>query len=162
MDVGCTSDNFQRLLEVGRAIDAQDKLFGFRYYHDPGYEEPAFSFYLRSDPNVLCDICEYRQEGGRLVCAAESWHYPSHAVDDVMPLRRVTLLGQSAFVPARAAAMPFSPDWHVTVIAISHSLRKALTSIFAMSSDMLPGEKPMTSSMARGGGVFTARRSLPA
>ncbi|MEY2881014.1 MAG: hypothetical protein RLZZ15_3394 [Verrucomicrobiota bacterium] len=105
MDIGCTPENFQKLLEVGRAIEAEDATFGFRYYKDPAYEEPAYSFYLRANPDVLCDICEYRREGDRLVCTAASWHYPSHAVDDVLPVRRVDLLGQSAFVPARAEAM---------------------------------------------------------
>jgi ATP-binding cassette subfamily B protein len=27
---------------------------------------------------VLCDICEYRQEGNKLVCAVEAWKYPSY------------------------------------------------------------------------------------
>lgn len=105
MDIGCTSENFQKLLEVGRKIDAEDKVFGFRYYKDPAYEEPAYSFYLRANPDILCDICEYRLDAERLVCTAKSWHYPDHAVADVLPVRRINLLGQSALVPARSEAI---------------------------------------------------------
>src|ERR1019366_8151792 len=73
----------------------------FRYYLDPDYSAAGYSFYLKGNPEVLCDICEYRHEGDKLVCAVDSWHYPSHLAEDVLPVRRVTILGQSALIPAR-------------------------------------------------------------
>ena len=101
MDVGCTPDNFCKILAVGERIERDDPRFGFRYYDHPDYKVPGYTFYLKSDPDVLCDICEYRQEGDKLVCGVEAWHYPSHLVEDVLPVRRVTMLGQSALIPAR-------------------------------------------------------------
>lgn len=101
MDVGCTSPNFQKLIEAGTRIERDDPRFGFRYYLDPDYSAAGYSFYLKGNPEVLCDICEYRHEGDKLVCAVDSWHYPSHLAEDVLPVRRVTILGQSALIPAR-------------------------------------------------------------
>lgn len=101
MDVGCTQDNFRKILEVGEKIERDDPRFGFRYYDHPACEVPGYTFYLKSDPEVLCDIVEYRQQEDQLVCAVDAWHYPSQLAEDVLPVRRVTLLGQSALVPAR-------------------------------------------------------------
>ena len=105
MDVGCTPANFQKFLEVGQRIESEDPLFGFRYYHDPEYGAPGYSFYLKANPSILCDVCEYREEGDRLVCAVSSWNYPSHATADVLPVQRVNLLGQSVLVPAHPERM---------------------------------------------------------
>ena len=101
MDVGCTSAHFRTLLDAGTAIERDHPLFGFRHYQHPEYGDAGYSFYLKSNPDILCDIAEYRQEGDKLVCTAASWNYPSHRVEDILPVRRVTMLGESALIPAR-------------------------------------------------------------
>lgn len=104
MDVGVLPEDFQKLQRVAEEVNASDPEYCFGYYKDPDYECAAFSFYLRSDPEVLCDICEYRREGDLLVCAVEEWHYPPHAVEKILPPRAVTMLGQKALVPAQSAS----------------------------------------------------------
>ena len=101
MDIGCTSENFQKVLEVGELIERDDPHFGFRFYHDPDYGAPGYSFYFKARPHVLCDICEYLEQDGKLVWAVDSWHYPSQDVSDVLPIRRVIMLGQWAMNSAR-------------------------------------------------------------
>lgn len=101
MDIGCTPKNFARLLEIGAQIEATDPKYGFKYYRDPDYETPAFCFYVKGHEDCLCDIAEYLEEGDKLVCAVESWHYPAHDRADILPPKRVALLGQMALLPAR-------------------------------------------------------------
>ena len=95
MDVGCTSAHFRTLLDAGTTMKRDHPLIGFRHYQHPEYGDAGYSFYLKSDPDILCDIAEYRQEGDKLVCTAASWNYPSHRVEDILPVRRVTMLGES-------------------------------------------------------------------
>jgi hypothetical protein len=104
MDIGCTPENFQKLKEIGAEIDKTDPNFGFRYYRDPDYESSAFSFYSKKNENCLCDIAEYKIEGDKLVCAVEDWHYPPHKLSKILPVKKVTMLGQIALLPADSHA----------------------------------------------------------
>ena len=67
MEVGCTSTHFRTLLNVGTAIERDHPLFGFHHYQHPEYGDAGYNFYLKSNPDILCDIAEYRQEGDKLV-----------------------------------------------------------------------------------------------
>jgi hypothetical protein len=102
MDIGITSDNFAKLQNIADEVNEKDKVFMFRYYTDPDYEQAAYSFLMRDDEEVLCDICEYVEEGDRLVCAVKEWHYPDWNRDDVLPPRRVMMLGESALIMNKA------------------------------------------------------------
>jgi len=103
MDIGITSVYFEKLKQIAKEVNESDKVFLFRYYTDPDYEQPAYSFLMRDDEEVLCDICEYmEEEGDRLVCAVKEWHYPDWNRQDVLPPRRVMMLGESALIMNKA------------------------------------------------------------
>jgi hypothetical protein len=102
MDIGITSHYFDKLKNIAEKVNEEDKVFMFRYYTDPDYEQPAYSFLMRDDEEVLCDICEYVEEGDKLVCAVKEWHYPDWNRDDVLPPRRVMMLGESALIMNKA------------------------------------------------------------
>jgi len=102
MDVGCTPEMFRKLLEVGKWYEDNDPEWGFKFYHDPDYAAAGFSFYWKPNPEVLCDICEYVERGDELVCAVAEWNYPNYRRADVFPLRRVMMLGEAAFIPAKS------------------------------------------------------------
>jgi LPS biosynthesis protein len=103
MDIGITSEYFDTLTNIiAKEVNEKDKVFMFRYYTDPDYEQPAYSFLMRDDEEVLCDICEYMEIGDQLVCAVKEWHYPDWNRDDVLPPRRVMMLGESALIMNKA------------------------------------------------------------
>ena len=102
MDIGCTPENFKKLQEIGDIINKTDPKWGFKFYKDDDYETAAYCFYLKSNDSVLCDICEYLEVGDKFVCAVKEWHYPDYNRDDVLPPRRVAMMGQSALVMKNA------------------------------------------------------------
>lgn len=104
MDIGCTPDNFRRLKELADEINNSDPEYGFRYYTDPDYASSAFSFYSKRNENCLCDIAEYYEQDDLLVCAVEDWHYPPHKRSKILPVKKVTMLGQIALLPADSYA----------------------------------------------------------
>lgn len=105
LDVGCAEEDYRRLIEVGERIERADSHWGFRMEQHADYNEPGLLFYSKTNPEITGDIALYRRQGERLVCAAPSWNYPDHQISDVFPLRRVTMLGQSALIPARPEAL---------------------------------------------------------
>jgi hypothetical protein len=98
MDIGLETSQFEKLVEFAKSYDDPD--YGFRYYRDPDYESEAFSFYPKFNEDCLCDIAEYKRVGDELVCAVEDWHYPPHNVSDILPPRKVAVLGCQAMLPA--------------------------------------------------------------
>ena len=102
MDVGCTPTNFRLFKQIMAEVNATDKVFVFQDYLDEEYGAPGFAFMMRDDETVLCDICEYAEVDDRLVCTINEWHYPDHPRDDVLPSRRVMMMGESALVMQRA------------------------------------------------------------
>ena len=97
MDIGCTSANFRLLKEIAKEMNASDKVFVFKDYLDEDYGIPGFSFMMRDDETVLCDICEYKEVADRLVCAIPEWRYPDYMRDDVLPPRRVMMLANVSY-----------------------------------------------------------------
>ena len=104
MDIGCRPEHFARWRALAAELDADpSSLYGIRYYEDADYATPGLCVFLRSNPDVLCDITEYRQtDDGRLVCTTADWNYPEHRVAEVFPLQRVALLGCPALIPRDA------------------------------------------------------------
>jgi hypothetical protein len=102
MDIGITSEYFKKLQKIADIVNERDKVFMFKYYDDPDYKQPAYSFLMRDDEEVLCDVCEYIEEGDKLVCAVKEWHYPDWNKEDILPPRRVVMLGESALVMKKA------------------------------------------------------------
>lgn len=98
MDIGITSKFFKKLKNIAKIINQKDKIFMFKYYEDPDYKQPAYSFLMRDDEDVLCDICEYIEKDDKLVCAIKEWNYPDWNREDIFPLRRVVMLGESALI----------------------------------------------------------------
>eukprot|EP00475_Leptophrys_vorax_P029351 TRINITY_DN42_c0_g1_i7.p1 TRINITY_DN42_c0_g1~~TRINITY_DN42_c0_g1_i7.p1 ORF type:complete len:547 (+),score=119.60 TRINITY_DN42_c0_g1_i7:165-1805(+) len=106
MDIACLPDQFQKWVEVGKWYEENDPVWGFKYYDDPDYAVWGYCMYLKADPNVLCDINEYRviQKDGveYLECTVKDWNYPLYVKDDIYPVRPVNCLGFRTFIANKA------------------------------------------------------------